>query len=65
MIHAELDNFVVTEVNKQVCGQRMPNCVSIAIDGTGHCLTQETDPVLDRIYSALDQTIERVKALPL
>jgi len=52
-------------VNKQVCGQRMPNCVSIAIDGTGHCLTQETDPVLDRIYSALDQTIERVKALPL
>ena len=43
----------------------MSDCVSIAIDGTGHCLTQETDPVLDRIYNALDETIERVNASPL
>ena len=65
MIHAELDKFVITEVNKQVCDARMSDCVSIAIDGTGHCLTQETDPVLDRIYNALDETIERVNASPL
>ena len=65
MIHAELDTFVETDVNKQVCDTRMTSCVSIAIAGTGHCLTQETDPVLDRIYKALDETIKRVKALPL
>lgn len=62
MIHAELDNFVVTEVNKAVCDTRMPDCVSVPIAGAGHCLTQETDPVLDIIYKALDETVKRVEA---
>jgi len=61
MIHAEVDNFVVTEINKEVCDSRMLDCVSISIDGAGHCLTQETDPVLDRIYNALDETVERAQ----
>jgi len=61
MIHAELDHFVETEVNKEVCDTRMTNCVSIAIPGSGHCLTQEIDPVLDEIYEALDQIVERVE----
>jgi len=61
MIHAELDHFVETQVNKDVCDMRMANCVSIAIPGSGHCLTQETDPVLDEIYEALDQIVERVE----
>ena len=64
MIHAELDELVETEVNKQVCDTRMSDCVSIAIAGSGHCLTLETDPVLDRIYKALDETIDRVMAAP-
>ena len=64
MIHAELDNFVETDVNKQVCDTRMSDCISIAITGTGHCLTQETNPVLNRIYRGLDQTVKRVMALP-
>lgn len=64
MIHAELDKFVETDVNKQVCGDRVPDCVSVAIPGAGHCLTQETDPVLDRIYKALDETFQRIKATP-
>ncbi|MEP4051654.1 MAG: alpha/beta hydrolase [Litorimonas sp.] len=62
MIHAELDNFVETDVNKEVCDNRMSNCISVSIPGSGHCLTQETDPVLDRIYKALDETIARVES---
>ena len=65
MIHAELDNIVVTDVNKHVCDNRMSDCVSVAIKGAGHCLTQETDPVLDRIYKALDETVQRVEQLGL
>ena len=57
MIHAELDDFVETEVNKEVCQNRMTNCVSIPIAGAGHCLAQETDPVLDVIYETLDQIV--------
>jgi len=60
MIHAEQDDFVVTEINKDVCDMRMPNCVSVPIAGSGHCLTQETDPVLNRIYKALNETVARV-----
>ena len=60
MIHAELDNFVDTDINKNVCDTRMQNCISVSIPGTGHCLTQETDPVLERIYSALNETVQRV-----
>lgn len=62
MIHAELDDFVETDVNMNVCDNRMQDCVSVAIPGSGHCLTQETDPVLDRIYKALDETVQRVEA---
>ena len=64
MIHAELDDFVVTDINKEVCGTRMSDCVSIPIPGTGHCLMQETDPVLDRIYEAIDETVARAKKRP-
>jgi len=61
MVHAELDNFVVTDVNKEVCTTRMSDCFSIPIDGGGHCLMQETDPVLDIIYKTLDDVVERVE----
>ncbi len=61
MIHAELDDFVETDINKNVCNDRMTNCVSVSIEGSGHCLTQETDPVLDRIYLALDETVQRIE----
>ncbi len=64
MIHAERDDFVVTDINKDVCGTRMPDCVSVAIPNTGHCLTQETDPVLERIYEALDATVARTEKRP-
>ena len=61
MIHAELDHFVETKVNKNVCDMRMADCISVTIPGSGHCLTQETDPVLGEIYEALDQIVERVE----
>lgn len=62
MIHAELDNFVVTDINKGVCGTRMKDCVSVSIPGSGHCLTQETDTILDIIYNTLDETVHRIVA---
>lgn len=61
MIHAELDDFVVTDVNKDVCTTRMSDCVSVPIQGSGHCLMQETDPVIDIIYNALDDVVQRVE----
>lgn len=64
MIHAERDDFVVTEVNKEICETKMLDCVSISIPKTGHCLLQETDPVLNRIYKALDETLLRAGKLP-
>lgn len=64
MVHAELDDFVVTAINKDVCKTRMSDCVSVAIPGTGHCLVQETDPVLDEIYKTLDQLVSRVEKQP-
>jgi len=64
MIHAELDDYVVTEINKEVCDTRMTDCVSVAIPGSGHCLTQETDPVLDKIYKSLDQLVSRIEKQP-
>ncbi len=61
MIHAELDDFVVTGINKEVCETRLSNCLSVAPAGTGHCLTQETDDVLETIYTSLDDLVTRVK----
>lgn len=61
MIHAELDNFVETDVNKAICDTRMPDCQSVAIAGSGHCLTQESDATLDNIYEALDEVLSRIK----
>jgi len=64
MIHAEKDDFVVTEINKQVCDTRISDCRSVAIPETAHCLTQETDRVLDKIYRSLDQLVGRAEKKP-
>lgn len=64
MIHAEVDDFVETEVNKTVCENRMSDCVSVPIKGAGHCLTQETDSILEIIYTALDNLVGRVERAP-
>jgi len=64
IIHAEVDHFVETEVNKNVCETRMSDCVSIAIPNAGHCLAQEIDPILNRIYKSLDETILRMQKQP-
>ena len=64
MIHAELDHYVVTDINKEVCDIRMSDCVSVAIPRSGHCLMQETDPVLNQIYRSLDEVVSRVKKQP-
>ncbi len=65
MIHAERDDFVVTDVNKDVCDRRMNDCVSITPPASGHCLLQETDPILDSIYQSLDDLVARLKTPPI
>lgn len=60
MIHAEVDHFVETDVNKAACDTRLPNCRSVPIAGAGHCLTQESDEILEEIYNALDEVTNRV-----
>lgn len=64
MIHAELDNFVVTDINKDVCDNRMSNCIGFTPPNSGHCLMQETDPVLGAIYQSLDDLLARVVKTP-
>jgi len=60
IISAELDLFVDTAVNSHICKTVIGQCVEVLLAGTGHCLTQESDRVLDQIWNALDETVSRV-----
>ena len=60
MVHAERDDFVVTDVNIEICDTRLPDCTSVYIDGSGHCLLQETDDRLAQVYQALDNVVARI-----
>lgn len=62
IIHAELDLFVETDVNVEACDAKLQNCRSVAINGAGHCLLQESDDILDQIYDALDELYGRLNA---
>jgi lysophospholipase len=62
MIHAERDDFVVTDVNIEICDTRLPDCTSVPITGAGHCLLQETDDRLVQVYQALEDVVARASA---
>ncbi|WP_026940590.1 alpha/beta fold hydrolase [Hellea balneolensis] len=63
MISAEVDHFVVTEVNQQACDARFPNCQRLDLKGAGHCLLQETDDHLGQMFDGLDKLLERVTSI--
>ena len=60
MIHAELDLYVETDVNISACDARLPNCKNVQYAGSGHCLFNESDDILEKIYVELDQLKTRI-----
>ncbi len=60
MVSAEVDHFVVTEVNQQACSTRFPNCVKLDLKGAGHCLFQESDVLLEEMFSSLDALTSKI-----
>ena len=63
MISAEVDHFVVTDVNQKACDARFPNCQRLDLKGAGHCLLQESDAHLEEMFDSLDALLERIKSI--
>lgn len=61
MVSAEVDHFVVTDVNQAACDSRFPNCEKLDLKGAGHCLLQESDAHLKEMFDSLDALLERIK----
>ena len=61
MVSAEIDHFVVTDVNQMACDSRFPNCERLDLKGAGHCLLQESDAHLKEMFDSLDALLERIK----
>ena len=61
MVSAEVDHFVVTDINQAACDSRFVNCERLDLKGAGHCLLQESDDHLEQMFDSLDILIERVK----
>ena len=56
MVMAELEDFVENDVITAACSDFL-NCQTLPIPGTGHCLTQETDDVLNTMFEGLDALV--------
>ena len=65
MVSAQVDHFVMTEVNQKSCDSRFPDCQRLDIAGAGHCLFQESNNMLAQMYDGLDELLERVVKLTL
>ena len=63
MVSAEVDHFVVTEVNQAACDSRLPNCQRLDLKGAGHCLLQESDAHLEDMFDSLDTLLERIRPI--
>ena len=61
IVSAEVDHFVVTDVNQAACDSRFPNCQRLDLKGAGHCLLQESDALLGEMFESLDALLERIK----
>lgn len=58
---AEQDDFVVTETNHKVCDQNLPNCRYVTYEGTGHCLPQESDAVINAMFDEIKKLAEVIE----
>lgn len=61
MVSAEVDHFVVTDVNQSACDSRFPNCRKLDLAGAGHCILQESDEHLKQMFDGLDVLLMRIK----
>ena len=53
MMLAEYEVFVENDANLAAC-DRLPQCETLLIEGTAHCLMQESDAVLATMFDELD-----------
>jgi len=60
MIHADLDLIVETDVNISACDARLRDCENVQYEGAGHCLFNESDEILEKIYVELDDLKARI-----
>ena len=63
MMLADYEVFVENDANTEACG-RLPMCEATLIPETAHCLTQESDAVLDTMFDALDDLAESLPVEP-
>ncbi len=61
MISAARDTFVVTDYNSRACSDQIPDCREVTPQGSGHCLLQESDAIVEQIFSEIDALLERVQ----
>ena len=61
MVAADRDDFVVNDVIDAVC-EALADCHLRRFPGTGHCLMQETDDVIDGMWDEVDALAKRVSA---
>lgn len=61
IISAEVDHFVMTDVNQSACDSRFPNCQKLDLAGAGHCLLQESDAHLKEMFDKLDALLLGIK----
>ena len=60
IISAENDTFVVTSENSKACRDQISDCREVAIPGTGHCLPQESDAVVNQMMDEFDALFARI-----
>ncbi len=61
VISAENDTFVETSYNSRACSEAFPDCREVTPAGTGHCLPQESDEVVNQIFDEIDALLARTK----
>jgi len=61
IVAADQDDFVVNDVIDSTC-ETLVDCKLRRFPGSGHCLMQETDDVIDGMFEEVDALYERVKA---
>lgn len=61
MASAEVDNFVVTNTNHQICSDQLSHCEYKVYKGAGHCLPQESDQIIFDIFDNIQNLANKIK----
>ncbi len=63
MVMADVENFVKNSAITEACDE-IQNCQTLPIEGSAHCITQETDAVLDVLFEGLDELVDPLLPAP-